>query len=109
MVRDGELAVREQEVPGFPSARQRFVALRNPNLDLFTPREVSWIDRVLEQFKGLNGSEMSDASHETMGWRAARLHETIPYATVFVSDKAPTAYERQRSNELAREHGWLTA
>lgn len=105
MKKNGELAY--QEVSYFGHPQKRPIALRPPNLTMFSGTEIGFVRQTVEKFWKLNATEISDQSHLFLGWRTARLHETIPYSTALVSRRAPTSYERERGlalQALAAEH-----
>jgi hypothetical protein len=105
MKKGGALAY--QEVSYFGHLQKRPIALRPPNLAIFSGAEIGFVRQTVEKFWKLSATEISDQSHLFLGWKVARLRETIPYATALVSRRAPTSKEREygRSLEgLASEH-----
>jgi hypothetical protein len=50
--------------------------------------------------------EISDASHNYVGWKMTKEGETIPYESIFLSDAPLTTEEIHRGQELAREYRW---
>ena len=89
-----------QEVPYFGYIQQRPIALRSPNVSVFSAREMDLIHRTVERFWDKNATEISDQSHLFLGWKVARNKETIPYATALVGRRPPTPQERKRGLEL---------
>jgi hypothetical protein len=92
---------------GYP--QERVVALRVPDLDRFSPAEVRLVDDVIERYRGLDGTEISNVSHEAPGWQLARDREDIPYFTVLIAPEQPPADVKREAAELAERHGWLAA
>lgn len=76
----------EIERDHFGRSQRRVVALRAPDVSLFTAEELRLADRILEELWRSNATEVSDLSHDFIGWKAAALNEIIPYETVFVGD-----------------------
>lgn len=79
---DGDLVI--QNVPLFGAngvyVQDRPIALRLPDLNsLFSPDEITVVDRVIERFCDHTGKEASDESHDFIGWEVAGFKETIPY------------------------------
>lgn len=105
MRQDGELGI--QELPVGSRIERRPVNLRSPRLELFTAREISLVDSVIEFLSGHSGSTVSHLSHKMPGWKAARLQETIPYETVFMSEEALTEADIDRGIDVAVEYGLL--
>lgn len=102
LVRSG--AVRQVEVDFHGHAQQRLESLRPPQLDLFGPTESEVIDEVIAAFRGKNGKELSDLSHQTFGWQWVDLGESIPYFTAFArEDQRLPESMRERAEKLARE------
>ncbi len=105
MIASGELGLQEVRIaPGF--TQKRPVALRNPDLSLFTADEIALVDEVLSVFHEDNAKQISDASH-MIGWKAAKEGEIIPYSTIFISNSPLTENEQQRGLEIASQAGIL--
>jgi hypothetical protein len=100
--KDGALARQNVQLIG-ERKQVRTVNLREPNLDLFTAREISLVDDVIEQLAGRNADDVSELSHREVGWKSTREGETIPYGTIFLSDRPPTEAELWRAKELEAE------
>jgi len=105
MKREGDLGI--QELPIGSGIERRPVNLRAPDLAVFTAREIALVDAVIELFSSHTGRSVSDLSHKMSGWKAARLEETIPYETVFMSEEPLTETDIARGQEIAVEHGLL--
>jgi hypothetical protein len=104
-----EIAIRKHLVPlpgdkGF-GEQQRVIALRDPDLDHFKPRDIAVVDEVIRLLWGRSAKQVSDASHGR-AWRICRDKERIPYEAVFISDEPLTEYDICRTYELAQQHGW---
>lgn len=84
---------------GFP--QQKLIALDEPDLSMFTGEEIAEIDKVIEDFKNLNGTELSDISHDIPAWKIAENGEDIPYDAAFLMDlpSAPQDIEVARKLE----------
>src|SRR5689334_7237140 len=81
---DGDCAEIERD--HFGHAQRRVVALRPPDVALFSAEELRLADRIVEELWESNAAEVSDLSHDFIGWKAAAYNEIIPYETVFVGD-----------------------
>ena len=88
MSSSGEIAIRKVEYYGHNQHRP--FALREPNLDIFTAREIDLINRVVEHFRGINATEISEKSHAFAGWLLAEEGETIPYDVALVGNQPPS-------------------
>lgn len=94
----GHLA--EQPDQYYQFAQRRLVALRQPDLEGFTAKEIALVDSIIARWKGKTAREMSDLSHQFVGWRLARPDETIPYETVLIGNRRPTSGELRRVPEI---------
>jgi hypothetical protein len=68
--------------------QRRLIALRDPDLSVFTAEEIAIVDEIVERFKDRGGGDLSDLSHEFAGWRLAEPGEEIPYETVVLHNAA---------------------
>lgn len=85
-------AIREETRQRFNRVQKRVVAIREPDVSVFTAKEISLVDSVLSDLKDGNATDVSDWSHEFIGWKAAALGEDIPYQTALISGE-PEANE----------------
>ena len=104
MKEEGILATEERPYRG--TTLKRPIALRAPNLELFTAKEIALVNSVYNDFKGIGTVKISEWSHGLCGWAIADDNDTIPYEVVFLSDRPMTAYEAERGRQLALERGW---
>lgn len=82
--------------------QRRLRPLRSPDLDRFTAEEIRLIDEVVEEFRDLNASQISELSHRLPGWQAVGMQEEIPYPTIFVLPPRPlTRAEVEHGQALA--------
>jgi hypothetical protein len=98
----GKLAV--QTLP-LKSGRQqtRTVNLSDPNLKLFSGREIALVDSVIEDLWNLDAEESSELSHRFVGWKMTKDGDNIPYGSIFISDEPLSPAEILRGQELAKE------
>lgn len=102
MQQEGSLGI--QEVPLRNGRMQvRTVNLRQPNLDIFSAKEIALVDSVIEALSNETAQGVSDLSHNMVGWKVARDQENIPYTTVFLSDAPLNDIDIQRGREVAKE------
>lgn len=100
---DHSAIVKKQKYHSFPQAR--LIALRDPDLSHFTGEEIEIIQYVIECLWKRTATEVSDLSHEFMGWKFAREEEDIPYETAFLSGRRLSDHEYNQGRVLACE-GW---
>jgi hypothetical protein len=83
----------EIEAEHFGHRQKRVIARRPPNVSVFTPEELFLADQIVGDLWESNATEVSQLSHDFIGWQAADLGEVIPYETVFVGDPATPVSE----------------
>src|SRR5947208_2232571 len=83
----------EVERDHFGHTQRRVQAQRPPQLSLFSAEELRLADQILADLWESSAAEVSDLSHDFIGWKAAALNEVIPYETVFVGDPAMSVSE----------------
>ena len=93
--------------------QQRIVARRSARWELFSPAEQFVIHQVIRELEDEDADSVSELSHKFLGWQAARAEQlstgkspTIPYQSVLVSNRRPTASEISEFTAVAKEHGW---
>lgn len=91
LVAEGSVVVKVAEY--FGREQKRIVARRQADLSLFTAEEIAFVDGLIEDSMGRTATELSEFSHEFLGWRLARIGETIPYAVSLIGTSTPTEQE----------------
>ncbi|MFZ0887246.1 MAG: Panacea domain-containing protein [Candidatus Binataceae bacterium] len=100
MKKVGDIVVREDNIGGFRQIRT--LAKRAPKLALFSGPEVALIDETIHRFRQMSATDISDKSHDFLGWRLAKLNETIPYNVALIGARAPTKRERAQGRHLRK-------
>lgn len=107
LVKSGDIAIERRTL------QRRIIALRDPDLSEFSASEIAVVDQVIEALKDADAKQVSELSHAFLGWKAARAEGqatgqmvAIPYATVFVSNKALDEFEVAHGLELAEKYNW---
>jgi Protein of unknown function (DUF4065) len=99
-----EIKERQQKIGG--GTQNRIIALRDPNLSLFSAAEISQVDEIIGFCEGKSATDLSEMSH-LCGWRMANFREGIPYEAIFLSEEGITDADKVRAKELIAEHGWI--
>ncbi len=94
-----ELAYQETEFHGH--LQKKPIALRQPDVSVFTPQEIDLVHNMIKKYWNYTASEISDKSHLFLGWKVAREQEEIPYSTALVGNRKPTIEEQAYGLELA--------
>jgi hypothetical protein len=84
----------------------RTIALRQPNLSKFKKEELELVNDLIKLHWDRTSDEISEASHNYVGWKMTKEGETIPYESIFLSDAPLTLEEIYRGQELAAQYGW---
>jgi hypothetical protein len=80
---EGKLVTREDDYFGY--GKKEYIALKKPNLDLFTGPEISLVDDLIEFIcKEHTAKAISAASHDRI-WELAEIGEEIPYHAFLAS------------------------
>ncbi len=103
LIEDGSAELRF--VPYANCVQQRLVPMRKPDVGLFHPDELAIVDEVIEDLRPLNARQLSDQSHEELGYRLTQDGETIPYRTAWLGCEPLTMEQIVKGWQLAREHG----
>jgi hypothetical protein len=100
MMRAGD--VRQESRQSGRFEQKRLVPLRTANLSKFSGPEVDLVHEVVQRFWNLNATEISGESHLFLGWQVGITGETIPYSTVLIGDRKPTAAEKRYGRALQK-------
>jgi hypothetical protein len=105
MKQDRDCSETERDYFGLRQRRVR--AERAPEISAFSTEELQLADQIVEALWESSAAEVSDLSHDFIGWKAAALNEVIPYETVFVGDPTMPVSEDEIvfCERLAREAG----
>lgn len=96
--RRGEIAIRQIDFYGHEQHRP--FALREPDLSVFSVSEIALISRLIKRCWGKTARQMTEESHQFVGWQLASDKESIPYSVALVGTREPTLDERRRGLEL---------
>jgi antitoxin SocA-like protein len=99
----GEIEILGEDKAGL--RQERVVAKRLPDVQRFSEPQLTLVNRMIQALWGRTNSRVSEISHANIGWRLARDRETIPYETVFLSDRPLTEAELEYGRHLATELG----
>ncbi len=73
-----------------PYKQLRYVALSEPDTDLFSAEEIAVVDSILRRFESTGGKAISAASHRDFaGWEMVEEFDDIPYRTALISKDEP--------------------
>jgi hypothetical protein len=79
----------------------RLIPRREADLSAFSDEEIKIVDQVIEALWGKTASEVSERSHEEMGWKMVDDGEEIPYSAAYLAPKfKPTEAVREHAARL---------
>lgn len=85
MIQSGEIVKVEGKYFNYP--QRKYLAVRRPNLDVLSGREIDHIDDVLARLSDKNAKEMENYSHEDIPWKTAEDGKPLSYESVFYRDE----------------------
>jgi hypothetical protein len=104
LLRDGAIRVEEVDF-GDGIVEKRTIALDRPNLKLFSPEDIAFVDSAIAYYWDMTGTETSDDSHG-VAWKTHNNGDPLPYELARLSDKPLSDDQLRRLKDRAR--GWRT-
>ena len=101
MIEEKTLAIQDRDHYG--RTQKVPIALREPDLTLFSPQEIAVVTEVLIAFRKDNAKALSELSHRFEGWKLAGDREVIPYEVTLVRFKKPSEQDRENALAMAAE------
>lgn len=89
----------------FNTVQQRPVAMRSPDVTVFSLEEMEIVNEVIDELWSLTARQVSDLSHEEYGWRLTNEGETIHYRTFLLSSDPFTSDDIELGKQVAERHG----
>jgi hypothetical protein len=106
MVRDRLISL-ERRVLAPEVIEDRTLALVKPNLDLFTPEDMGFVNASIRHYWSMTGEESSDESHG-VAWSTRSNGDPMPYELAFLSDEPLDIPHRKHIAELIYQKGWAS-
>lgn len=85
MVKDGE--IEEVITKFFDKDQKKYLPVKNPDLSVFSGRELQHIDEEIARLGHKTAKELSDFSHQDVPWISTAIGKNIPYEAVFYRTK----------------------
>lgn len=94
MVKDGE--IEEVVTKFFDKDQRKYLPVKNPDLSVFSGRELQHIDEEIARLGHKTAKELSDFSHQDIPWISTEIGKNIPYEAVFyrTKDTSVRTYEK---------------
>ena len=98
----------EKNVTRFGLPQKRLVARVEAKIGIFTPEEIALMDQLIEELSQETATNISEITHQLLGWRSAGLMEPLPYCTFLLTESdlndADLDWGKRRINEHASIH-----
>ena len=88
--------------------QKRPIALRLPNLDYFSGKEIAMVDEVISELWGKTATAVSIESHGIQ-WSTRNHLDPMPYESALLSDDPVTADDVLRAKELVKGLGIIVS
>jgi len=85
MIKNGEVVKVEGKYFNYP--QRKYLAVRRPNLNVLSGREIEHIDDCLARLSDKNAKEMENYSHGDIPWKTAEDGNPLSYESVFYRDE----------------------
>ena len=102
LIDDGSIEVQSHLYYNF--VQQRITALREPNISVFSEDELDIINEVIQELWDMKASEVSELSHQEIGWQVTKESETIPFRTAWISAQPLTPEQIELGKEVAERN-----
>jgi len=103
LIAQGSLSIEIKSVGG--KKQERPIALRAPDLSIFSKEELELVDDVIATHKNLTAMQSSQRSHNWIGeiafwgFHVVGEEQDIPYGTAFLRDPAKTKITKRRQKK----------
>ena len=81
MESDNEIEIREEKIGSYP--QKRIIPLRQPNLEEFSKKEMTIIDKWIDIFRNERAISLSRWSHRLSVWKFSNDDGFIPYNRIY--------------------------
>jgi uncharacterized phage-associated protein len=99
----GHAAVVDETYLGY--VQKRLIAKRDADLSIFSPEERVIVDQVIDALHGRRARDVSELSHDEVGWQMVDVGETIPYEAAYLRQPVVTPAVRRHAAALAERMG----
>ncbi len=93
LVDEGALVIKETDRDGYKQKKP--IALREPDLSHFSAEEIDMVDRVMAKLRDHTATDVSELSHQMLGWELAKFGQIIPLYTVFFKRREATPADNE--------------
>jgi hypothetical protein len=86
---------------------RRTVALRDPDLTMFTTEDLQFVDTAIRYYWEMTGMETSEESHG-IAWSSRQDNDPMPYEAALLSDRIPGPKQMRRLEQLVYDYGMVS-
>ena len=104
MEEENEILLWEKPLPGQYNPQERVVPRRKANLDLFSSKEIALIESVIQECWDKTGTQLSNETHDGVGWLLTNEGETMPYETALIQSVKVLDLDNGTSSAPDRNH-----
>ena len=98
LIKDRKIIEKTVDHHGY--SQERLITIEKPDISQFSVDEISLINKVVAEFRGMSAKDISEKSHRFSGWKLAQMGEDIPYEVALVG---------QGRNLEDDERKWVTS
>jgi hypothetical protein len=98
LVESGRARVDVEPLPPPFKPRQKFIALAEPDHEVFNPGEAEILKDVVTRFWDWTGGQVSELSHTLPAWKIAVNGETIPMSALLLKDFCVSDKDQENAN-----------
>jgi hypothetical protein len=106
MLREGAIQVERRDF-GDNIIEHRTIAIDQPNVDIFSREDLTFIDAAIRHYWDMTGMETSDESHG-VAWKTRNNGDPMPYELAFLSDEPLDSVHVKRTEGLIYDKGWIS-
>lgn len=106
MLRDGYIVIQRVDF-GEGVIEKRTIAQCQPQLSMFSPDDIRFVDTSIAYYWHKTGEEASDDSHG-VAWSTRHNGDPMPYESAYLSDLDLRPKQRLRLEDRMLERGWIS-
>jgi hypothetical protein len=88
----------------FGGTQVKFIASREPDIEVFEKDEIFLINDVLESISDQNGTEINDYTPQFIAWNFANHGEELPFYTLLLTSKKPEAKDYEWAAKAVKSY-----
>jgi hypothetical protein len=102
LIANGDLAKINADY--FGRMQVKFIAKREPKIDVFEKDEIVLINDVIESISDRNASEISDYTHQFIAWIFSNHKEELPFYTFLLTHSEPELKDYKWANRSIKAY-----